>query len=56
MKILPKSITKFNRDLLTIDGRSVFSPCNLGFYDKYMSKNLGRSRLPLRTLLFQTPE
>ena len=38
MKILPKSITKFNRDLLTIDGRSVFNHFNLGFYDKSLSK------------------
>lgn len=56
MKILPKSITKFNRDLLPIDGRSVFNHFNLGFYDKSLSKNLGRRRLPRRKLLFQTPE
>ena len=36
MKILPKSITKVNRDFLIMERRGVFNPYNLGFYDKYM--------------------
>ena len=36
MKILPKSITKVNRDVLITERRYVFNPCNLGFYDKHM--------------------
>ena len=41
MKIPPKSINKVNRDFLIMERRSVFNPCNLGFYDKYMRQNSG---------------